>query len=134
MQYQQSHNYKIAQSRKGLDTVQTEGLEARQTTTADRQPVEMMTSLALSPAAPTETNASIMDKQDFLRRMAAPKLAHSHISRGSTVRENDDEKFGYPKKPRPEHGSTSALCPLCSEPLDMSVMTDEKWQYARSPP
>jgi len=121
-------NHKIAQSGKKRETVQTATPEDRLMTTADRQPVVLTTSSGLGPAAPSETNVSRIDKQDFFRRIATPKPTRSHLSKGSTVLESHDEKFSYPRKPRPAEGSSSALCPLCSEPLDLSSMTDKAWQ------
>lgn len=130
MYYQQRHNKKIAESRKQTEPDLPAAPETEQV--FQSRTVDQPTSLCThpSPVAPmSETNVSKIDKEELLRRVTTPKPSLSHISRGSSVRESQDEKFGYPKKPSAANTSFGASCPLCSEPIDLSSLTDKKWRY-----
>ncbi|UKZ96464.1 uncharacterized protein TrAFT101_011253 [Trichoderma asperellum] len=137
MFYQQRHNRKIAKLRernnqaqlKVMESIKESGEIAGSKTLATSHPlVQQNQHVPISETNYSETIYSEIDKQDFLNRMSHPRPSYSHISRGSSVRENQDEKFSYPKKPKAERGHLSISCPICSESLESVGLTEKNWR------
>lgn len=129
MYYQQRHNKKIREIRMQTYPDLPEASEALEGTTVDQPTVSPTWNP--EPIIPmSETNASRIDKVELHRRVTGPKPSLSHVSRGSSVRESQDERFGYPKKPSATKSTFRVdACPLCSEPLELTGLTDKKWRY-----
>ncbi|KAE8447646.1 hypothetical protein EG329_010617 [Mollisiaceae sp. DMI_Dod_QoI] len=127
MFYQQRHNRKIAAKRGQKEIDLLPNIEA---------PSEIgQPEIATTFSEPTssnplmsETNVSVIDRQDLLNRIRNVKPSNSIISRGSSVREGQDERFDYPRVPSTKQNSSGALCPLCSEPLESSSLTLKGWR------
>lgn len=81
------------------------------------------------PIVMSETNYSNIDKQEFANRVNMSKPSYSHISRNSSIRERENERFSYPKMPNPKKGQLNALCPICFERLEFATLTRSVWKY-----
>lgn len=132
MFYQQRHNKKIAEKRERSSpalpsaeeiveqSAESTGLKTLTTSNPgphDNQHVPM-----------SETNYSDIDRQDFLNQVNRPKPSFSHISRGSSIQESQNEIFNYPKAPKAERGYLYSSCPFCSEPLQQQGLKTKIWQ------
>ncbi len=137
MYYQQRHNKKIAENRKQTQPEQPVAPDTEQmfqsrsagqpTNSSTRSPQPDLVVVPMS-----ETNVSRINEEELHRRLKRPRTSLSHISRGSSIQENQDERFFYPKEPSAT-SSFGAACPLCSAPLKESDLKDKKWRCVEVP-
>lgn len=132
MYYYQRHNKKIREIRDQPepDLHVPEAPRTPEGETAD-QPNVSTTKKPNRVIPVSETNASKINEDGLHRLVKRPKSSRSHVSRGSSVRESQNETFGYPKKPSATGTSLEVSCPLCSEPLKLADLTDQKWRYVQ---
>ncbi|RMJ16654.1 hypothetical protein CDV36_003671 [Fusarium kuroshium] len=124
MFYQQRHNKKIAENREREDTAMPAMSENTEPTIEDGGPED----LTMNANPMSETNVSNIDRQDLHRRLKITKPSLSHISRGSSIQESQDDKFDYPKIPRTKETGDDVPCPFCCEPLKLSTLTEKEWR------
>jgi hypothetical protein len=136
MFYQQRHNKKIAKNRERKDTALPAVPENTEQAFEGGGPDNLATPVApkVNQDIPiSETNVSNIDRQDLLSRVKRAKPSFSHTSMGSSIRESQDDRFDYPKMPSAEKNPLGVSCPLCSEPLELSSLTEKEWRYVIPP-
>ncbi|KAH6975803.1 hypothetical protein EDB80DRAFT_740174 [Ilyonectria destructans] len=128
MFYQLRHNKKIAGNREQTETALPENTEQVFEGGGTDNSTAPVARKVQQDIPMSETNASNIDRQDLVHRVKRDKRSFSHISKGSSILESQDDRFVYPKMPSAKIGLMGVSCPLCSEPLELSSLTDKNWR------
>lgn len=127
LQYLQSHNRKIAHQRQRDDSkISNQNINTPVNQTHGT-PIE----LQLATAEP-ETVASAVSPSEVVRfrrkALGKSRPSHSIISTGSTVTDEDGNELPYPPMPKAESETNYVPCTICSEPLEVTTLTEEGWK------
>ncbi|KAI8679514.1 hypothetical protein NCS57_00229600 [Fusarium keratoplasticum] len=56
------------------------------------------------------------------------KPSRSLVSAGSTVKDIEGDELPYPPMPKPESLTDRVICTICSEPINMFLLTEDRWK------
>ncbi|KAK5996024.1 hypothetical protein PT974_04447 [Cladobotryum mycophilum] len=129
LHYLQQHNRKIARDADNAhngteenEEIRTKDDGSQAQAKADNQPAQTEIETLAS-----EVSRSVVSKnREVAKRNFRP--SSSIISHGSTVRDASGSELPYPPIPRPNTQQKYCSCTICSEPFEMTVLTEEKWK------
>ncbi|RSL71943.1 hypothetical protein CEP54_001049 [Fusarium duplospermum] len=130
LQYLQAHNRKLAHERatsmKPCESPMESDMEnlGDDLTLAERVEKGPDTELQTIPSLFSPT--TVIRQLNLALQNAKPSL--SLISTGSTVKDMEGDILPYPPIPKLDVSTTHVACTICSEPMDVSTLTEEKWK------
>ncbi|KAF5257316.1 hypothetical protein FOXYS1_12168 [Fusarium oxysporum] len=127
LQYLQSHNRKLAHQREPSNKAREDPLEEKsQQLGEDLIPAKPV---MRNPETDLETTPSMLSPTTVIRQhMRSVKPSRSLLSTGSTVKDMEGDELPYPPMPKRDTRTGRATCTICSEPMDISALTEEKWK------
>ncbi|RSM05459.1 hypothetical protein CEP52_006275 [Fusarium oligoseptatum] len=130
LQYLQSHNRKLAHEWGASVKPYESPMESDMEKLGDD--LILAKRVEKGPDTELQTIPSLFSPTTVIRQlnlaMQNVKPSRSLISTGSTVKDMEGDILPYPPIPKPEVSTTHVACTICSEPMDVSTLTEEKWK------
>ncbi|RSL42018.1 hypothetical protein CEP53_012425 [Fusarium sp. AF-6] len=130
LQYLRSHNRKLAHERETSTHSYEDPMEESVGPFSDdllpAKPFEGGTDTELE-TDPSSFSPSTVIRQHN-RTMLNVKPSRSLVSTGSTVKDMEGDELPYPPMPKPESLTGRVVCTICSEPMGMVLLTEDRWK------
>lgn len=130
LQYLRSHNRKLAHEREpstgSCEDPMEEVVEPFSDDLVPEKHIERGTDTELE-TDPSSFSPSTVIRQHN-RTMMNVKPSRSLVSAGSTVKDIEGDELPYPPMPKPESLTDRVICTICSEPINMFLLTEDRWK------
>ncbi|RMJ18660.1 hypothetical protein CDV36_001592 [Fusarium kuroshium] len=131
LQYIRSHNRKLAHEREPSthsyeEDLMEEDVGPLSDDLVPTKHIERGTNTELQ-TDPSSFSPSTVIRQHN-RTMPNVKPSRSLVSTGSTVKDMVGDELPYPPMPKPESLTGRVICTICSEPMDVFLLTEERWK------
>ncbi|RSM19380.1 hypothetical protein CDV31_001802 [Fusarium ambrosium] len=130
LQYLRSHNRKLAHEREpsthSCEDSMEEDIRPLGEDLVPAKHIEGGTNTELQ-TDPSSFSPSTVIRQNN-RTMLSVKPSRSLVSTGSTVKDMVGDELPYPPMPKPENLTGRVICTICSEPMDIYLLTEDRWK------